>query len=487
MATNSDCSTRRRSEQLQPVPASDQGPAAVAPQQYLNAGRAEQSGVAATRCGSIRDLTHFIFSADHQRPEEVLSAMSKSDVILFTVDNEGVGRAGLPPAAYLDDYKTRAIELGRLSALSHVFFSPDGDMYAVKGSEIYKGPMPTNPSKNWFQDTAKRVGKTDWGRFKRLFFHPDGTLYGVTHEGELYKGSPPTNENVSWLYTQANKIGNAGWEGFYALFFDPQGILYAVTEDKFVKKSPPTSANEDWFAASQAIGTGGWSGLSHFMSFSPDGKLWCVSKDDGKIYTASPPTEVGENWIERAQNLGHSFLFKFMAFTRDRTLKSIVTFDFQPEVGKILSTVPEVVAQQVYDNKNSTSTLNSVFSFNKTISSESSFSHAHGITIGVDADVSFKTGIPFIAEGEVKIGISASTTHNWSFNEVNKTETTYTMSQTFQVAPGKAVRQKAVLQKAKLTIPYVAKIRTLFNYEVDMKGTWEGVTYFNLSVVQEDV
>lgn len=414
--------------------------------------------------------------------------MSHSDVILFTVNNEGICRAGLTPADYLDDYTNRAVNLGKLSNLSHVVFSPDGNMYAVKGHEIYTGPMPSNPSKNWLQHTAKRVGKTDWDRFSRLFFHPNGTLYAVTHKGELYKGPPPTNENVTWLYTEATNIGRYGWNAFHALFFDPQGILHGVTDDKFVKKSPPTSPDEEWLKASQTIGKGsGWSGLSHWMSFSRDGNLWCVTTGEGKIFMASPPTYEDDNWIGRAQHLGIGYNFPFMALTRDKTVKSFVTFDFQPDVGKILSTVPEVVAEQVYDNRHSTSPLNSVFTFNKTMVAESSFSHEHGFTIGVDTEVTFQTGVPFIAEGSVKVGISASTTHKWTFTEVNRTETQYSMSQTFQVAPGKAVRQKAVVQRAELTIPYVANVRTLFNCEGTMKGTWNGVTYFNLSVVQEDL
>lgn len=251
-----------------------------------------------------------------QKPEE---EMKKYDsVILFTVDNQGVIRAGRPPAAYDDDFTSRARVLGKLSDVSHVLFSPEGLLYVVKGSEIYRGPMPSDPSKNWLQDTAKRVGKTDWGRFERLFFHPKGALYATTHEGELYTGPPPANEDQSWLYTKATKVGNNGWDWFHALFFDPQGVLHAVTEDTFFKRSPPMSAEDNWIGGSQAISRGSvWSGRSHFMSFTPDGNLWYVSKSDGKIYTASPPTRVDDNWLGRAQNLGHSYFFKFMAFTRE--------------------------------------------------------------------------------------------------------------------------------------------------------------------------
>ncbi|XP_078534922.1 uncharacterized protein LOC144821587 [Lissotriton helveticus] len=236
-------------------------------------------------------------------------------LILFTVDNRGVIRAGPPPEAYDDDFTSRARVLGNLSNVSHVLFSPDGLLYVVKGSELYSGPKPSDPSKNWLQDTATRIGKAGWGEFKRFFFHPNGDLYAVTNEGELYAGPPPSNEDQDWMGTQDAKVGNGGWGEFYALFFDPQGMLHAATADEFKKGSPPTSVTDDWWERSHVIGGGGWSDLSHFMSFTPDGNLWCVSKSDGKIYTTSPPTDIDDNWIGRAQNWGHSYFFKFMAFT----------------------------------------------------------------------------------------------------------------------------------------------------------------------------
>ncbi|XP_078534921.1 uncharacterized protein LOC144821586 [Lissotriton helveticus] len=256
-----------------------------------------------------------------------------NSVTFFTVDNQGVIRAGPPPAAYSDDFTSRARVLGKLCDASQVLFSPEGLLYVVRGSEIYRGPMPSDPSKNWLQDTAKRVGKTDWGRFRRLFFHPNGSLYATTQLGELYTGPPPSNEDQSWLSTQATKVGNNGWDWFYALFFDPQGILYGVTAETVYKRSPPASAAVNWIGESQVISRGsGWSDLSNFMSFTPNGNLWCVSKSDGKIYTAPPPTSVSDNWIGRAQNLGYSYFFKFMAFTKQVEDKK------DPDAGKTCGT-----------------------------------------------------------------------------------------------------------------------------------------------------
>lgn len=241
--------------------------------------------------------------------------LPRSGLTLFTVDSADVIRAGRPPPSYGYDYISNTPVVGKLSGVNHVLFSPGGLLYVVKGSELYRGPMPSDPSKNWLQCTATRIGKSGWEAFKRFFFHPNGDLYAVTNDGALYAGPPPANENQGWLGGLGIRVGNGGWGGFDTLFFDPQGTLYAVSADKLIKGCPPTSAADNWIGRAQTIGGGGWSPLSRFMSFTPDGNLWCVSKSDGKIYTASPPTGVDDNWLGRAQNLGIGYLFPFMAFT----------------------------------------------------------------------------------------------------------------------------------------------------------------------------
>ncbi|XP_030053151.1 tachylectin-2 [Microcaecilia unicolor] len=412
--------------------------------------------------------------------------MSEPGIILFAVDSDGHCKVGLPPANELDIFYDRCIDVGKLGNASHVFFSPDGQMYAVRGSELYAGPLIKSQSDNWWEKEAIRVGKTDWDKFSIIFFHPDGTLYATTKKGKFFKGPVPKNENVSWLYSQASEIGSNGWDAFLTLFFDPEGMLYAVLNNgKLLKRRPPTKL-DPWYHTSEVIGDSGWKDLCHFISFSPDGNLWCVTQKDGKICTGKPPANAQVKWPESAKMLGWDYnRYKFISFTRDKTVQKLLNLDFLVDDGKILSVGKELLEEQVYENTSSIP-LNASFSFTKTIKSESSFAHEHGFTIDVGAEMSFTTGIPIIEQMGVKITMNMSTTHTWNFNKINSTQSEFSRTSTFQVPPGKGIKQTAIIQRARMDVPYQAKVRTLFDYETTLCGTWKGASVYNLIVKQED-
>ncbi|XP_063315867.1 uncharacterized protein LOC134615302 [Pelobates fuscus] len=411
--------------------------------------------------------------------------MDTPDTLLFAV-KDYVARAGLPPKDRLDSFGARSNIVGKLNNVSKFAFNPEGVLFAVRGTELFTGAMPSNPNLDWFS-TAQRVGKSDWDRFKFVFFDPNGLLYAATKNGEFYKGPAPSNENVSWLYGQATKIGTDGWNDFYALFFDPKGILYAVTkDDKLVMRSPPTKANDEWLRSSTTIGNGGWRILTHFMAFSPEFDLWCVDSMNGNIYKGRAPTVDNTSYLKNAQNLGWDYnQYPLLSFTIDKTIQSIVSLEFLPDSGKVLSQGTEVVQSQIYVNKSSTP-LKHTFSFSKTMTESSTFSQQHGFTISVGAEMSFKAGVPFIGETESKISINTSTTHTWNFSKTNETQTTFTSSTDVAVPGGHSIRMVASVTKGEMDVPYRAKIRTLFGYETSIQGTWKGVTYYNLMVSQED-
>ncbi|XP_053575971.1 tachylectin-2-like [Bombina bombina] len=413
--------------------------------------------------------------------------MSNSDTVLFTVDKNGFAKCGLPPVDYNDSYDIRADHVGRLANASHISFSPDGQLYAVRGYELYTGPMPHHEDQDWFAE-ATRVGKANWDKIKYFFFHPKGDLYVLTTDGKLYKGPAPNNEDVSWMYGQATKIGNYNWDKLNAVFFDPEGILYAVTSgDSLVMGKPPTNPAEEWERNATTIGTGGWLPLTYFISFSSDGYLWCVRKD-GQIFRGPRPTVQDSHYIDKATCMGYDYdMYRFLSFTRDRTVQSIISFEFLPDEGKTVSESLEILESQNFVNTQSSSPLQCTFSFTKTIKNTSVFTHEHGFTFGVKAELTFKAGIPFIAESELKIGIDFSTSHKWTFSETNETTETYSMSNTFNLQPGKAVRQVASIKRAQMHVPYRAKVRTMFGNEITMSGVWQGASTFNLMVKQEDI
>ncbi|KAM8939609.1 uncharacterized protein RCH25_053304 [Pelodytes ibericus] len=396
--------------------------------------------------------------------------------------------AGLPPSAVMDSYNSRAARLGSLKNTSHIFFSPSGQMFVVRGAELYRGTLPDPKQKDWYS-LATRVGKTDWGNFKFLFFHPNGFLCAVTNQGQFYKGPAPSNENRSWLYGQATCIGNKQWNRFDALTFDAAGLMYGVLEDTaYIRYSLPSNPNDDLLKNMQVMGRGGWNVLSFLFQVTLNPRyLWTVNRSNGNMYKGPLPDANNASYLARAIYLGYDYhVYKYLMFTVDKTIHSILSFEFLPELGKTISQDLEVVEDKIYDNRRSSSTLRHTFEINKNIKQSSSFTHEHGFSVEFGVEITVKTGVPFIAEGGLQTSVNMSTTHNWSFNETNETEISFTSSTNVELEPKQAIRIIASVMRATVNIPYRARICTLFGYETTIEGTWKGACHYNLMVTQED-
>ena len=59
-------------------------------------------------------------------------------------------------------------------------------LFGVKDGKFYVRSPPTFAKDDWLS-SATEIGSGGWGAFSHLFFHPDGTLYGVMN-GKFYKG-----------------------------------------------------------------------------------------------------------------------------------------------------------------------------------------------------------------------------------------------------------------------------------------------------------
>ncbi|XP_075040192.1 uncharacterized protein LOC142100085 [Mixophyes fleayi] len=407
---------------------------------------------------------------------------STPESVMLAIQNDGTVKIGLLPINRQDSFYERAAIVGYLKNVSRIACSPDGELFCVRGTDLYRGPIPGN-NVDWFS-VARRVGKSVWSTFKIIFFHPNGDLYGTTSDGHFYKGPKPDNENVSWPYKQATLIGEKHWNQFDALFFDPKGVLYAVTNDKFVKADPP-SAPMDWLKSSTVVGGCDWFRMTHFMAFSSDGKLCCVAKDDGTLYRGSIPED--GRYKDNADKLGSRYnMFPFLSFTVDKTIHNIISFSFLPEKGERVSETPEFIQEEIADNRKSSSVLKHNFTVDKTIKQSSTFTHEHGFTVLIGGELEFKAGIPCIAETGAKIKLDLSTTHKWSFTETNETSHSFSSTTAVELQPGKAIRMVASVVKAKINVPYRARVRTVCGFEAEIEGMWNGVSHYNMMVTQED-
>uniref|UniRef100_A0A8C5QRP6 Tachylectin 2 domain-containing protein n=1 Tax=Leptobrachium leishanense TaxID=445787 RepID=A0A8C5QRP6_9ANUR len=343
------------------------------------------------------------------------------DTVLFVVArNAFLAGVGLPPTNEEDKFLFRANPVGKLKNAAKIFFSPGGELFIVRGGDVFKGHVPVPEGQEWF-DVAKKVGKVEWGNFKFLLFNPKGILYAVTNNGDFYEGPAPTNENMSWLCQQAKKIGTGNWDSLRALFFDPEGLLYAVRSDgKLVQRSPPTCPEEDWLNTAAQVGKDSWGHLTDFIAFTPKGELWCVNNLTGRLFKWAPATKSQPDFPhDDAMPMGQGYAAcLFMAFTTDKTIRSIEHFEFLPESGKIVSRISEVLDSETYVSRSDRTLVHS-FSFSREVSAFSSFSQDHGFIMQPGAEITFDAGIPCIDKAADQVSIDG-TIRTWSFTKFNE-------------------------------------------------------------------
>ena len=94
-------------------------------------------------------------------------------------------------------------------------------------------------------------------------------LFGVWREGKFYKRYPPTSTSDDWIGS-ATLIGTGGWKDFQHLFFHPDGTLYGVFHGRFYKGPPPAYASDNWLDRATLIGKGDGMSFS-FCSLTPTG------------------------------------------------------------------------------------------------------------------------------------------------------------------------------------------------------------------------
>ncbi|XP_069488436.1 uncharacterized protein [Ambystoma mexicanum] len=425
-------------------------------------------------------------SEDQTAPgSESAGAAASQDSVLFTHDCKNTCRIGLPPVATEDLYHERAIKLGKLEPIHHITFNPKGQMFVTRGKELYKGPTPSTPWENWFEQ-AKCVGRSVWDSFHILCFSPAGDLYALTREGILYKGPEPDNEHVPWLYSRAKKIDNLSQHSIGGLFFDPDGTLYGIVGEQLRRSPPLYNVDKDWLQNSIVVGASGWDRLSN-VRFSYDGNLWCISHS-GDLLTAPPPTDPNEDWKSTARTVGTGYLsYGYMSMIRDTTIKRVLHIEFLTDTGKVLSIEPMLVQEQTYNNKDSTTPMKELFEVNRVLVSESTFGQEHGFEFSAKAETTFETGIPLAMKGMVHLSAKATNSHTWNFTETNRVETRFKRTSEVEVPPGKAVLWKAVAKKATMDIPYEATVLTVFGNEETIYGTWKGASIFDKKVKQVDL
>ncbi len=171
-------------------------------------------------------------------------------------------------------------------------------------------------------------------------------------------------------------------------------------------------------------------------------------------------------------------------YKAEKTIRSVCSLDFTIDHGKILSTTPQLLKMETYDNRGSSVTLYSTFEVSKDITTTNSFTHEHSFSFGASTTISAE--VPFFGGG-VETTLSTTYSGSVSLSETNSVTVSYSSTSNVDVPPGKAIVKTAVLTRVNLDVPWTAKIVSELGTIKFISGTWQGVNTFDFKVAQDDL
>jgi len=174
-------------------------------------------------------------------------------------------------------------------------------------------------------------------------------------------------------------------------------------------------------------------------------------------------------------------------YAKSKTVAAILEFYWNIDNAKVVQSVPDIIEQQTFDNREASLPLKRKFIVKKEVTNTSTFSHEHGFDVSVGAALKVKAGVPELATTEKSVKIDVSTSHTWSFGEENSTKQSYELESDVEVPPHKGLMKIASVTKGNLDVPYRAKIRAADGSKQWIEGTWNGVSTVNLIEKQVDI
>lgn len=155
----------------------------------------------------------------------------------------------------------------------------------------------------------------------------------------------------------------------------------------------------------------------------------------------------------------------------------IVRIKYNDEEGRILSSTPEVL-NTVKRNNNTPSPNTVKVTFSETQTITSNFEYAAGFKATVEA--SGEVGIPFVAEGKVRVELSTSHDFKWG-SSVGETKTFETEFSAI-VEPYSSIVATYRATKSNITMPFTVYSKSVeTGYEVATEGVYRGVTYWDIT------
>ena len=204
----------------------------------------------------------------------------------------------------------------------------------------------------------------------------------------------------------------------------------------------------------------GWA-AGNFRLVNPFSKTVLVSRPDQNIVDHYP---LG---YQEYSDQYFSFLFTDLKIDK-------VVYDI--DEAKILQNTPQELAIQTLTNDTSIPQTMG-FSVDETTTDTSTFEFKLGFSITIGAGG--KAGIPFVAEGEVKVDVTASTDFTWG--ETHTTSRTWKSHFEVEAPPRKTTKAVASVTRSNIDIPVTIYSKSASTgHSVETKAIYHGVTTWDL-------
>ncbi|BFI06039.1 hypothetical protein MPTK1_1g28830 [Marchantia polymorpha subsp. ruderalis] len=215
---------------------------------------------------------------------------------------------------------------------------------------------------------------------------------------------------------------------------------------------------DNWFRFD--VGTGKLASYFRIRNVGTNTVLYSRTHDDPMFFNYPADYEASDDQY---------FTFVFEDTEIDRV-------EYQIDQATVLASVPEVIGTSSLRNDSDVDQTVE-FDFERTETQSSSFDYTLGFTITVGA--SGKAGIPFVAEGEVKVDVSNSHTFNWG--TTSSESKTYSVKFPAVAPPRHKIIGTATVTRSNIEIPFTVYSKSVATgFEVATQGIYKGVTYWNI-------
>ncbi|KAI0315459.1 hemolytic lectin [Amylostereum chailletii] len=303
--------------------------------------------------------------------------------------------------------------------------------------------------------------------FRLLGYASQRVLFSRSHAEPQVWHHPVDSEYEDQYFTLIHGTGSR--KGLYAIKSKRTGkVLFSRTlQDPNVwHVDGDGKYNDNWFELEP--GKGQYAKTFRLLCPATNTVIFSRVGVDPEVYNYPGPP----NSIYADQH----FSFRFEDMQIDK-------IEYDLKVGRIISSTPEILANQTLTN-GSDREQEMKFELNRSETHTSTFEYGIGFTISVGATA--KGGVPFIAEGELRI--DTSVTNEWKFGEANSFTKTYTASFPVKAGPHETVRAVSTVNRGELEVPYTIHLRSKSTgFKVETKGKWHGVSTWDLRHTIEKV